>query len=335
MDSELGMNYQLDKSLFERLVNGDRAAKIEKVQLLTQRRMRKEEISDLVRHTLYPNLEDGENTAKYLNVRGAQHNVYFIDHRHPEDNSGDDFAMRSHVNMYEVKMVVEMVNYFVRNGYTKPEDIAVLTPYLGQMMKIRDALAESFAVVIDERDAQDLAEMEEQQADEDRKGKENANGNLIIASTKSLDKQVTLRTVDNFQGEEANIVIVSLVRNFSGSGKRDTIGFLKSKNRSNVLLSRAREGMYLIGNSKLMAAKSKDMWAPVIDILQTRNPPQIGFGMPIVCNKHPDYKNVIVQPEQFTQVSPDGGCLKVRLYVASFNKFSFYNISFFSCQISF
>ena len=31
------MNYQLDKSLFERLINGDRAAKIDKVQLLTQR----------------------------------------------------------------------------------------------------------------------------------------------------------------------------------------------------------------------------------------------------------------------------------------------------------
>ncbi len=321
-DSSSGKNYQLDKSLFERLFEGYKSVKIEKVQLLTQRRMRKEEISDLVRHTLYPNLEDGENTAKYLNVRGAQHNVYFIDHRHPEDNSGDDFAMRSHVNMYEVKMVVEMVNYFVRNGYTKPEDIAVLTPYLGQMMKIRDALAESFAVVIDERDAQDLAEMEEQQADEDRKGKENANGNLIIASTKSLDKQVTLRTVDNFQGEEANIVIVSLVRNFSVSGKHDTIGFLKSRNRSNVLLSRAREGMYLLGNSELMAAKSKDMWAPVIDILQKRNPPQIGFGMPIVCNNHPDYKNIIVEPEQFLQVSPDGGCSKVRSYTSEY-QFSF------------
>jgi len=283
--------------------------------------MRKEEISDLIRHTIYPDLKDGENTAKYSNVRGAQHNVYFIDHRYSEDDTSGGFAIQSHVNLYEVKMVVEMVKYFVRNGYTNPEDIAVLTPYLGQMNKIRDALSESFVVVIDERDEQDLAEMED--------GKSNN------VSEKSLQQQVTLRTVDNFQGEEANIVIVSLVRNFSGSGKRDTIGFLKSKNRSNVLLSRAREGMYLIGNSKLMAAKSKDMWAPVIDILQTRNPPQIGFGMPIVCNKHPDYKNVIVQPEQFTQVSPDGGCLKVRLYVASFNKFSFYNISFFSCQISF
>ncbi|CAG8694962.1 10547_t:CDS:2 [Funneliformis mosseae] len=282
MESKEGKNYQLDKSLFERLVSGDKAAKIGKVQLLTQRRMRKNEISDLVRYTLYPDLIDGENTAKYSNIRGSKHNVYFIDHKFPEDDTGGDFATQSHVNQYEVKMVVEMVKYFVRNGYTKPEDIAVLTPYLGQMMKIKEALDESFVVVIDERDAQSLAEMEQDDGKVDNNGK----------------------------GEEANIVIISLVRNYAGFGKRDTIGFLKSKNRSNVLLSRAREGMYLIGNSKLMAAQSKNMWTLVINMLQSRDPPQIGFGFPIVCNKHPNYKNIIDDPEQFAKVSPDGGCLK-------------------------
>src|SRR5207245_6754162 len=95
--------------------------------------------------------------------------------------------------------------------------------------------------------------------------------------------------------------------NLTGSPRiRDSIGFLKSSNRSNVLLSRAREGMYLIGNSELMASRSKDMWAPVIDMLQK----QIGFGMPIVCNQHPDYKNIIVEPERFAQVCPDGGCYR-------------------------
>ncbi|CAI2167409.1 17623_t:CDS:2 [Funneliformis geosporum] len=276
MDSTLGKNYQLNKSLFERLVEGDNSAKIGKVQLLTQRRMRKE-ISDLVRRTLYPKLIDGENTAKYPNVRGAQYNVYFINHRHPED-SGGDFAMQSHVNKYEVEMVVEMVKYFIRNGYTKSEDIAVLTPYLGQMIKIRDALSKSFVVVIDERDAQKLEEIEEKEdgydENDNREGKDNTIGSISVASKKSLQQQITLRTVDNFQGEEATIVIISLVRNYSGSGKRDTIGFLRSKNRSNVLLSRARQGMYLLGNSELMASESKDMWAPVIKILDERN--QIG-----------------------------------------------------------
>ncbi|GBC01063.1 hypothetical protein RclHR1_04050006 [Rhizophagus clarus] len=305
MDSPVGDNYQLDKSLFERLVKGDKAVKIEKAQLLTQRRMRGE-VSDLIRYTLYPNLIDGDNTFKYENIRGAQHNVYFIEHRNPEDNSGGEFAVKSHVNRYEVRMVVEMVKYFVRNGYTKKDDIAVLTPYLGQMIKIRDALRKSFVVVIDERDAQDIAEMEEQQEEQGEANTSNVE-TISVASRKSLNQQVTLRTVDNFQGEEANIVIVSLVRNFSSTGSAGgSIGFLKSTNRTNVLLSRARKGMYLIGNSELMAMKSKDMWAPVIKILRKRN--QVGFGMPIVCNKHPHYKNTIIDPDQFEQVSPDGGC---------------------------
>ncbi|PKY21705.1 hypothetical protein RhiirB3_525223 [Rhizophagus irregularis] len=294
IDSSTGKNYQLDKSLFERLVYGDKAAKIEKAQLLTQRRMRKE-VSDLIRHTLYPELIDGDNTTQYENIRGAQHNVYFIDHRNPENNSGGEYAIKSHVNKYEVKMVVEMVKYFVRNGYTKPDDIAVLTPYLGQMIKIRDALAKSFVVVIDERDAQNITEMEEQQSGAISNVNDESKG---VASKKSLNQQVTLRTVDNFQ-----------VRNFSKSPSgHDSIGFLKSTNRSNVLLSRARKGMYLIGNSELMSMKSKDMWAPVIDILHERN--QVGFGIPIVCDRHPDYKNIIVEPDQFEKVSPDGGCNK-------------------------
>ncbi|PKY56921.1 hypothetical protein RhiirA4_508542 [Rhizophagus irregularis] len=291
MDSQVGNNYQLDKSLFQKLVYGDKAVKIEKAQLLIQRRMRRE-VSDLIRYTIYSNLIDGDNTAKYENVRGAQHNIYFIDHRNPEDGSGGDFAIQSHANMYEVKMVVEMVKYFIRNGYTKKDDIAIITPYLGQMIKIRDALAKSF-VVIDERDAQNIVKLEEQ-------GRTNSN---INASKKSLSQQVTLRTVDNFQGEEANIIIVSLVRNFSKlQSGYDSIGFLKSTNRSNVLLSRARKGMYLIGNSELMSMKSQDMWAPVINILHERN--QVGFGMPIVCDRHPDYKNIIVEPDQFEKVSP-------------------------------
>ncbi|CAB4477601.1 unnamed protein product [Rhizophagus irregularis] len=293
MESQIGEIYQLNKSLFERFVDGNNAITIERTRLLTQRRMRNE-ISELISSTIYDDLEDGENTAKYPNICGAQHNVYFIDHNHPEDSFGDS-GTQSHVNMHEVKMVVEMVKYFVKNGYTKHEDIAVLTPYSGQLIKIKDALSKSFFVEIDERDAENIADME---------GEENN-------TSKPLNQRVILRTVDNFQGEEAKIIIISLVRNCSGN-KYSSIGFLKSKNRSNVLLSRAKEGMYLIGNSKLMASKSLDMWAKVVDILHKRDPSQIGPGMPIVCKLHPDCKEVVTKPEQFAEFcSPNGGCRSI------------------------
>jgi superfamily I DNA and/or RNA helicase len=46
---------------------------------------------------------------------------------------------------------------------------------------------------------------------------------------------VKLTNVDNYQGEENKIIIISLVR----SNKEKNIGFLKSANRVCVALSRA------------------------------------------------------------------------------------------------
>ena len=152
--------------------------------------MRASEISDLIRYTLYKELQDGENTTKYPKVRGVQHNVYFINHRNLEDRCENEITTKSHSNQYEVDMIIEMVKYFVRNGYTKEDDIAVLTPYLGQMMKLRDALKATFTVVIDERDSQNLAEME----DDDDEKPEGADvvENISTATKKSLNQQVCI-----------------------------------------------------------------------------------------------------------------------------------------------
>ena len=50
--------------------------------------------------------------------------------------------------------------------------------------------------------------------------------------------------MDNFQREEAKVIVISLVR----SNDERKCGFLKTSNRINVLLSRARHGIYIIGN---------------------------------------------------------------------------------------
>ncbi|CAB4491510.1 P-loop containing nucleoside triphosphate hydrolase protein [Rhizophagus irregularis] len=301
VDSQPGEYYKLDRSLFERLVNED----VIMSQLTTQRRMRPE-IADLIRKKLYPKLIDGAITKEYPKVRGTPHNLFFINHEHPEDAAGSNqFALQSHSNEFEVAFVVELIRYFVRNGYDKPNDIAVLTPYLGQLIKIRDALRESFVVVIDERDSQDIAELLDEADPELNSEFENPNvGTISIAEKRSLQRQVILRTVDNFQGEEATIVIVSLVRNTS-SGSHGAIGFLKSPNRTNVLLSRAKHGLFMLGNAGLLSDRS-DMWKSVINLMRERN--QIGKSFPIRCESHPDSINYIKSPRQFQELSPDGGC---------------------------
>ena len=57
-------------------------------------------------------------------------------------------------------------------------------------------------------------------------------------------KNVGVRTVDDYQGEECDVIILSLVR----GNNRSNIGFLSNPNRINVALSRAKRGLYLFGN---------------------------------------------------------------------------------------
>jgi len=58
-------------------------------------------------------------------------------------------------------------------------------------------------------------------------------------------------TVDSFQGRQADIVIVSLVRNNSYEDIRRAIGFLTSPERLNVTLSRTRKRLFVIGSLRL------------------------------------------------------------------------------------
>jgi superfamily I DNA and/or RNA helicase len=54
-------------------------------------------------------------------------------------------------------------------------------------------------------------------------------------------------TVDGFQGAEADIVVVSLVRNNGESYPRSALGFLLDSRRMNVLLSRAKYQLIIVG----------------------------------------------------------------------------------------
>lgn len=65
---------------------------------------------------------------------------------------------------------------------------------------------------------------------------------------KAAHLKVVLGTVDRFQGQEADIVFLSLVRTRG-------IGFLDNPNRLNVALTRARYQLVLIGNHRLFAEK--------------------------------------------------------------------------------
>ena len=89
-----------------------------------------------------------------------------------------------------------------------------------------------------------------------------------------------VKTVDGYQGEENEIVILSLVR----SNVRN-IGFLDNPNRICVALSRAKRGFYIFGNSNALGGKS-ELWSNVFNILKAQVPSRVGTAFPLLCNKH-------------------------------------------------
>ena len=91
------------------------------------------------------------------------------------------------------------------------------------------------------------------------KGQENAlrselqklpGNNKSYSTFKLKDTSVKLATVDYFQGQEADLVILSMVNN-----ERD--GFLDSPNRLNVAITRARYQLVIVGDENYFANKSR------------------------------------------------------------------------------
>jgi superfamily I DNA and/or RNA helicase len=124
--------FQLDKSMFERLVLD---CGMNPPMLNSQRRMRPE-ISKLIRPT-YPGLQDHPSVLKHPKLRGIPggHNVLFLDHDKPEKGAGSHLSV-SKTNTHEATLIVEIARLLLLNGY-KTEQLVLLTPYLGQLLDIQ------------------------------------------------------------------------------------------------------------------------------------------------------------------------------------------------------
>ncbi|KIW38334.1 uncharacterized protein PV06_09306 [Exophiala oligosperma] len=110
-----------------------------------------------------------------------------------------------------------------------------------------------------------------------------------------------VKTVDGYQGEENDIVILSLTRS-NDDGK---IGFLANINRVCVALSRAKLGFYMFGNSHALMTGS-DLWYNVIKRMENAN--RKGAVLPVQCKTHQETA-CIQYPQEWEET--DGGCFKV------------------------
>ena len=248
----LAREYNLDVSLFERMVNSG----MQCYQLNTQHRMRPE-IARLMQF-IYDDLQDHRSVHKYEDVRGVSKNIYFIDHRFPEDESEVNDKLKSHSNKHEAEFIAALCDYFILQGY-EPQKITVLTMYTGQLLTLKKTMP------------------------------------------KTKFEGVRVTAVDNFQGEENDIILLSLVR----SNNNKKIGFLAVRNRVCVALSRARKGLYCIGNFALLAEKS-DLWRRIIKEMKEQD--AIGKSLELVCSNHPERVIHAKDVDDFKK-APEGGCI--------------------------
>ena len=73
------------------------------------------------------------------------------------------------------------------------------------------------------------------------------------------DPSIEIQTVDAFQGREKDYIILSTVR----SNNMGNIGFLKDQRRLNVILTRAKYGIIIIGDANCLN-KEKNIWQNLI-----------------------------------------------------------------------
>ncbi|OAS99706.1 uncharacterized protein BDCG_16275 [Blastomyces dermatitidis ER-3] len=291
LETKTGSLYRLDESLFERLTNSKSGIKTLPHSILSVQRRMHPDISQIAKSTLYPRLLDHPSTKLHSAVGGLRDRTYWFDHRIPEDQCfGFSSATKSFSNRFEVEMVSGLVQYLVQSNVYGLGDIAVLTPYSGQLAQLIQSLHRSCSLWLSESDKEALLE-----------------GFLTDKELESpgpvdLDMAGMLRisTIDNFQGEEAKVVILTTVR----SNPECRPGFLKTINRINVACSRARDGFYIFGNSQSL--QIVPMWNDIIQLFRSQN--RLGMTLKIrSCSQNlshdPGYFPV-QQPEDFAKIPP-------------------------------
>ncbi|BEI80229.1 hypothetical protein CcaverHIS002_0107580 [Cutaneotrichosporon cavernicola] len=116
-------------------------------------------------------------------------------------------------------------------------------------------------------------------------------------------EKIDFNTVDGFQGQEKDIIILSCVR--SGPNLT-TIGFLKDFRRMNVALTRAKSTLFVLGNASTLE-RSDQRWNTIVNDARER-----GLLVDYDSTLFSDPKRVLAPPNgkyKSRQVTPEGATI--------------------------
>ncbi|PHH76832.1 hypothetical protein CDD80_1173 [Ophiocordyceps camponoti-rufipedis] len=265
------MPHKVDLSLFQRFVNRE----VDYHTLRVQRRMIPE-IRQVVQ-AFYPYLRDHESVRspeRQKSIPGMLGcSVRWFTHSWAEDRGASGF---DYSNPKEAWMIVELTRYLVKCGVS-PHDITILTYYSAQLELIQRTL-----------------------------GMDSQLGNSDVLGIPDFTWSV--RTVDDFQGEENEIILLSLVRGPGPGGRAGNVGFVADENRAVVATSRARQGFYVFGDARnLLHGKGRNVWGKVHDAFGRG---RVAPFIPVCCPTHRRL-TLVSEPKDWRQFTLPGckpGC---------------------------
>ena len=203
----------LKETLFEKAITGNQTD----VLLNEQYRMN-EKIMSFSSKVFYNNMLKANENNAHKTIFPKDQPVEFLDTAGAGFFESQHPETKSSFNREEADLIFKHLEAYVSEvlsiGYDLPESIGIISPYKAQV--------ELISKMVDESDLE-------------------------------FKRIITVNTVDGFQGQERDMIYISMVR----SNETGEIGFLSDERRMNVALTRAKRKLVVIGDSATIAAKSK------------------------------------------------------------------------------
>lgn len=199
----------LDKTLMQRIVECKPVA----VTLLKMQYRMNEDIMRFSSDWFYNGQVEAAPMVKYRGILDLDKAIEWKDtsgNAYHEEFVGDNFGR---INKEEAQLtLLSLAEYFVRIGRQRiideRIDVGIISPYRAQVQYLRHLIKKTDFY-------------------------------------KPFRKIISVNTVDGFQGQERDIIVISMVR----SNEEGQIGFLRDLRRMNVAITRARMKLIILGDS--------------------------------------------------------------------------------------
>ncbi|MDO4994168.1 MAG: AAA domain-containing protein [Bacteroidales bacterium] len=200
----------LGKTLMERIVENVPSA----VTLLRVQYRMHEQIMRFSSDWFYEGKVESAPMVKYRSILDWDTPMVWVESPSPEAFVGTNHGR---INKEEAELTVSVLEQYIekigRQRYVDERfDVGIITPYRLQAQYLRSLLKKN-------------------------------------ETLRPIRKTISVNTVDGFQGQERDIVLISLVR----SNEHGQIGFLNDLRRMNVAMTRARMKLIIIGDANTLS----------------------------------------------------------------------------------